>query len=67
MGILTKLFGYEGKVHFTCTDSNGDTLKGKVHIETIGMSKDQIEKKLTEHFYYDKGLRVSNMKLVYAE
>ncbi len=63
MGLLDRLFGFQGKVAFTCTDSNGDKIKGKVHIETLFMTPTEIEHELTKQFYYNHGLRVSNMQI----
>ncbi len=63
MGILTKLFGNSGKIRFKGKTDNGKKFSGNMEIETIGYSKEEIEEKLKNILYVEKGWHVQQIKI----
>ena len=64
MGILTKLFGYEGKVRFEGETYDGRSFEGTGRIETIGMNKQEVEKDLMNALYVETGIRYKSLRIV---
>lgn len=67
MGWLTRLFGYEGTVRFRAETLDGRFVTGKVHISTIGMSKQEIESKLINILCVHTGTRFKSVTIVAME
>lgn len=64
MGILTKLFGYEGKIRFEGKTVDGREFEGSMHIESIGLTQSEIEDKLKNIFYVEKGIRAAELRII---
>lgn len=64
MGILARLFGYEGRIRIEGTTVDGRSFTGSIHIETYGLDEDELKQKLKNIFYVEKGVRVSDLRIV---
>jgi len=63
MGFWARLLGNEGVVRYEGTTLDGREFTGKVSIETIGYSKEEIEEYLKNAFYVEKGIKVKTFKI----
>ncbi len=64
MGWLTRLFGNIGTVRFEGVSIDGRSFTGKVQIEVVGISIDELEDKLKNILYVEKGIKSSKLKIV---
>jgi hypothetical protein len=63
MGWLSKLFGDCGKVRFEGETVDGREFGGTTEIESFNNSKEEIEEKLKDIFYVEKGVRVKTLRI----
>lgn len=63
MGLLAKLFGKSGKIRFEGKTEDGKKFSGKMTIQTIGYSKEEIEEKLKNILYVEKGWHVQQIEI----
>jgi len=63
MGILTKWFGTEGKIRFSC-NRQGQVFEGTMYIETFNMSNSEVEKEIQNIIYVEKGERVTDVHIL---
>lgn len=64
MSILSKLFGYEGKIRFKCITVDGIAGEGTTFLETFNMDKKEIEEKMKEVIYVETGRRIVSVNIV---
>ena len=64
MGILARLFGYEGKIRIEGTTVDGRSFTGSIRIETYGMDEFELKRELKNIFYVEKGIRLDTLKIV---
>lgn len=66
MGLLTKLFGYEGTVRFEGVTTDGKKFAGKTKIETVGMTKKDIEDEIKNLIFVETGTHVKEVHIIAA-
>lgn len=64
MGLLSKLFGQEGKVRFEFQTADGQTAIAKVRVEMFNIDENELKKRLAEMVYVETGHKVTNIKLL---
>ena len=64
MGILSKLFGQEGKIRFEFETEDGQTAVAKVRVEMFNVGEAELKRKLAEMVYVETGHRVKNIRLL---
>lgn len=64
MGFLARLFGNCGTVRFEGETLDGRTFEGKTEIETLGMSKEEIESELKNAVFVQRGIRVIRLRII---
>jgi len=64
MGILARLFGYEGKIRVQGSTVDGRSFTGSFHIETYGLDEVELKQKLKRIIYVEKGVHVADLRIV---
>ena len=65
MSLLTKLFGQEGTVRFQVIGEDGSQQGvGKIRIESINNSKEEIEEYIKNALWVDKGIKCGGIKII---
>jgi hypothetical protein len=64
MGILSKLFGYEGKVRFKGITNEGKKFTGKVEVETFNMNNKEIEEKIKNYLFVEYGYEIRELTII---
>jgi len=64
MGVLARLFGYEGKIRIEGTTVDGRSFTGSIHIETYGLDEAELKQKLKSIFFVEKGVRIADLRIV---
>jgi hypothetical protein len=64
MNFLARLLGNYGTVRFKGITMDGRFFDGKVKIETIGLSIEEIEAKLKNVFFVEKGIHAKELKII---
>ena len=63
MGWFTRTFGNVGTVRFEGMSIDGRSFTGKTQIESLGLTKEEIEEELKQMMYVEKGIRCSTLKI----
>jgi hypothetical protein len=63
MGWFTRTFGNVGTVRFEGMSIDGRLFTGKTQIESFGLTKEEIEEKLKQMMYVEKGIKCSTLKI----
>jgi hypothetical protein len=66
MGLMSRLFGYEGTVRFEFETVSGEKFTGKVKIECWGVDRAQLEEKLKNSVFVETGKRVKSLRILAA-
>ena len=69
MGFFTKLLGVEGTVEFLCDLPTGENdVKGKMHFDYVGIggNKEDLIRTIKEISLKERGVRVSNVRILRA-
>lgn len=64
MGILAKLFGNSGKIRFEGVTIEGKTFTGTMRIESLFMTKEEIEEELKNLLRVEKNITVKQLQIV---
>jgi len=64
MGLLTALFGTCGKIRFEAICEDGRKCVGTMRIETIGLTLPEIESRLRDILFVEKGVKIASAKVV---
>ena len=63
MGILSKLFGKEGKVRFEFETNEGWQV-AKIRVEMFNIGEDELKKRLREMLYVEHGIYAKNIRIL---
>ncbi len=63
MGFLARIFGTCGNIRFEGTTVDGRSFEGSTYIESFGASKEEIEEKLKERWFVEKGIKAKQLKI----
>lgn len=61
---LYKLLGNVGTVRFEGITTDGQKFSGKTEIQTIGMSRTEVEQELAKMFFVETGKRAEALKII---
>ena len=61
MSILSRIFGTTGTLKFSGTTKEFVTFRGKVRVESIGMSANEILQKLVRKLEFEQDIQVSTI------
>lgn len=64
MSWLAKLFGDCGVVRFKCVTFEGDCYTGKMSIESFNNSIEEVEEKIKNFLFVEKGVRCKTVKII---
>lgn len=64
MSWLARIFGTCGHVRFTGTTVDGKAFEGHTYIESFGASKSEIEEKLKERWFIEKGIKAKELNII---
>lgn len=64
MSLLSRLFGYEGKVRFQGATACGKPFTGTIKIESVGYDKGELEERLKDILFVEFGKRIQEVKII---